>query len=617
MFERFTPKFFKGNILSRDQYKPFPEITDREAWEGLPAAVKDKIMQYADGFKDYEIVPLTATLFMSYFREGVRTTYGSVLGQRRTALTWLTMAECLENKGRFMDKIIDIIWAICEESTWALPVHNYVFPHNLNVFVGCLPNPDKIIIDLIAADTGAIMSLAYYLLHDKLDEVSPLITRRMKKELKERIVDPYIEEDGYHWMGYEIHEDTIINNWTPWCTSNALMSVLLIEDDDKRREAAVVKAIHSMEVFVDTYNEEGNCNEGPGYWFHAAGCLFDVLYIIQSAGVGKIDFFEDNEKLRNMASYIAKVNIYGNHFVSFADCSETCGFIASKVYLFGKYTKNEEVADLAVREFKCGNMQYNLSGNLYAALMQTFYFEMLDAQEIKEPSENDVILRDLNIACFKEHDGFYLAMKGGNNDESAHNHNDVGNFLVYYKNKPIVVDMGVGEYTKNHWGPTRYQVFSQRSAYHNLPQINDAEEAPGENFKATDIVYTSDGNSSQVTTDIGGAYAPEAKVVSWERTYILHRGLGVDVSEKGILKEPAKLQFNFITPCEIKQTAEGILLDDVLLETKGLSYQLEIEKLELDGKLAKNWINGLHRVSILPKGENEKFEYTWSFRQAE
>ena len=132
-------------------------------------------------------MPLTATLFMSYFREGVRTTYGPVLGQRRTALTWLTMAECLENKGRFMDKIIDIIWAICEESTWALPVHNYVFPHNLNVFVGCLPNPDKIIIDLIAADTGAIMSLAYYLLHDKLDEVSPLITRRMKKELKERI----------------------------------------------------------------------------------------------------------------------------------------------------------------------------------------------------------------------------------------------------------------------------------------------------------------------------------------------------------------------------------------------------------------------------------------------
>lgn len=291
MFERFTSKFFKGNILSKDQYKPFPEVSDRAAWEGLPLAVQEKIMQYGEEFSDYKLVPLTATLFMSYFREGVRTIYDPILVKRRTALTWLTMAECLENEGRFMDKIIDIIWAICEESTWALPVHNYVFPHNLNVFVGCLPNPDKIIIDLIAADTGAIMSLAYYLLHDKLDEISPLITRRMKKELKERIVNPYIEEDGYHWMGYEIFEDTIINNWTPWCTSNALMSVLLIEDDERRREAAVAKAIHSMEVFVDTYNEEGSCNEGPGYWFHAAGCLFDVLYIIQSAGVGKIDFF--------------------------------------------------------------------------------------------------------------------------------------------------------------------------------------------------------------------------------------------------------------------------------------------------------------------------------------
>ena len=39
-------------------------------------------------------------------------------------------------------------------------------------------------------------------------------------------------------------------------------------------------------------------------------------------------------------------------------------------------------------------------------------------------------------------DGFYVAAQGGHNAES-HNHNDVGNFIVFLNGKPVIVDVGV------------------------------------------------------------------------------------------------------------------------------------------------------------------------------
>ncbi|MFF5249487.1 hypothetical protein ACFY3V_34860 [Streptosporangium sp. NPDC000095] len=50
-------------------------------------------------------------------------------------------------------------------------------------------------------------------------------------------------------------------------------------------------------------------------------------------------------------------------------------------------------------------------------------------------------------------DGLFLAAKGGYNVES-HNHNDVGPFIVALDARPVLVDVGVGEYTAR-WPPRR------------------------------------------------------------------------------------------------------------------------------------------------------------------
>ena len=43
--------------------------------------------------------------------------------------------------------------------------------------------------------------------------------------------------------------------------------------------------------------------------------------------------------------------------------------------------------------------------------------------------------------CEGSEKGFFLAAKGGDNAES-HNHNDIGNFIIYVDGKPLFIDLG-------------------------------------------------------------------------------------------------------------------------------------------------------------------------------
>lgn len=44
--------------------------------------------------------------------------------------------------------------------------------------------------------------------------------------------------------------------------------------------------------------------------------------------------------------------------------------------------------------------------------------------------------------------GLFLCVKGGSNGDS-HNHNDVGNYVVFYNARPILIDIGVEVYRRS------------------------------------------------------------------------------------------------------------------------------------------------------------------------
>jgi hypothetical protein len=175
------------------------------------------------------------------------------------------------------------------------------------------------------------------------------------------------------------------------------------------------------------------------------------------------------------------------------------------------------------------------------------------AQPGRAPLLRDIWLPDIEVMAARDsaHDaGFYLAAKGGHNDES-HNHNDIGNFVVFVDGDPVLVDAGVETYTAKTFSDRRYEIWTMQSAYHSLlPTVDGIQQEPGAIFAARNVSYAVDDVSAALTLDVAGAYPPAAKLANWRRTVTLQRGAAVTIVDVFAFVAPVhRVELALLTPC--------------------------------------------------------------------
>ena len=166
-------------VLPYDQFKLF---IDQEQGFTINEEQIPRILMQAEEALEREIPQLYAHEFMMFRRDGNRSIFESRYFPRRDIALKLALGEYIERKGRFTDKLIDVLWLILEETTWVLPAHNPSKP-GVNC---CLPyayHGEVDYIDLFAATTAATLSWIYYLCHDILDAVTTLVSERLVFEL--------------------------------------------------------------------------------------------------------------------------------------------------------------------------------------------------------------------------------------------------------------------------------------------------------------------------------------------------------------------------------------------------------------------------------------------------
>ena len=110
-------------LAAREDWRPFPKAKERAGWGEVSESIGERFVKLAEGYLETEIPMLPATLYLEYQRIGNRSNYQDVWYERRKMLHCLVIGECIEGKGRFLDKIADVVWAICEESSWTWPAH--------------------------------------------------------------------------------------------------------------------------------------------------------------------------------------------------------------------------------------------------------------------------------------------------------------------------------------------------------------------------------------------------------------------------------------------------------------------------------------------------------------
>lgn len=553
----------RGVLLSREAWRPYPTAARPDGLERVPAQVRQAYIAEGERLLDEPWPPLPATVFLEYARTGDRSHYESLSFARRGRLANLVLAELFERQGRFLDRIADGVWAICEESFWGVPAHL-----GLQRAGPGLPDVSEPVVDLFAAETGSLLAWTSYLLGPELDRVNPLLTRRIALETDRRLLEPYLQREDWGWMGYTWRRRTgymrPVNNWNPWINSNILTVALILEENPERRLALVRKVMESVDAFVEPYPADGGCDEGPSYWSRAGGSLFDVLDLLRSATAGRVDVY-DTPLVRAIGQYIYRTYIAGPYFIDFADASAKLTPEAPLVFRFGQAIGDKTMTAFASYVARGENYgrgvlpgSFGVLGRVLPAL---FTLDALASEAPAEPLVRDVWLPDIQVMAARSQegrrDGFYLAAKGGHNDES-HNHNDVGNFIVYAGGRPVLVDAGAQTYTAQTFSSRRYELWNNQSGYHNLPTINGVMQQEGAKYAAQDVTYEAGDRFARLTLDLARTYPDAARVERWQRTVTLHRGEDVEMGEDyRLLAFVQPFTLNFLTPLKPEATEPG------------------------------------------------------------
>lgn len=589
-----------GNLLSFDEFRLLSDMPN-----GYNESKIKKILAQAEKYLDKEIPILPASLFHEFFVNGNRANYENKYFERRTMAAYLAVAENYEKKGRFTEKLMDAVWAIMEESSWIIPAHLYLSgigaQWELPPVYGNNANHG---IDLFAAATGGTLASVYMLAKESLDKISPVICEKMEYMLHERIVRPFLE-CVFWWMGIGGRR---VNNWTPWILSNILLCTAIMEKSNYYRERVVEHSMLCLDNFFACYKPDGGCDEGPAYWGAAGAAMFDCLELIEDMSGGRLSIYK-NELVRNIGEYIFKVNINGSNFVNFADCAPRTNPSPSMLIRFGEKCDSPFLVSFGKKQAVYGDMFFSQS-HMYRSL-KTLHYPDIAAEVCPMPTKT--YLSDLKVMTARSTDdsakGMFLAAKGGYNDE-MHNHNDVGNFIVYYDGKPVIIDTGVGQYTKQTFSPQRYELWFMQSGYHNLPSFDGVDQMNGAKYTSECEEY--DESIPSLTLQLRKAYPEAAGIDSYVRTCCLSDGV-VTVTDDIELKDEKTVEFHLMTCVAPTPTSKGTL---ALAEGRTLSYDpslsCEIEEFDPVGMDTKNaWgTEKLWRIKLTAKTKCGKYIFT-------
>jgi hypothetical protein len=586
------------HLVAPKAWAPYPTIKDRNFWGSLEPEFSDPILARAESEVTRAWSIISAVQFLEYARNGNRSRFQDVYFDRRRRLQAMVLAECIQNSGYYLDEIANGIWLVCEETYWGLPAHV-----KAQAAGDGLPDVTEPTVDLFAAETGSFLSLIKALLGDRLDTVSPLIRPRIETEIQKRILTPCFERDDFWWMG---NTHKVVNNWNPWITSNWLLCTLLVEPGRERQIQSVEKCLRCLDRFLDTYPDDGGCNEGPGYWGKAGASVFDCLEILYSATEGAINLYA-NELIRNMGGFIHRTHIHENWFVNFADASAQTVPGQNVVYRYGTAIEDTSMTRFAGYLLQWPSAQEESLERVLPALVHRKQLRAVEpaalyCRDAWWPGLEVMVARDAEGT----HEGFFLAAKGGLNAES-HNHNDIGHFIVYRNGQPVLIDIGVETYRRETFNDERYSIWTMQSGFHNLPKINGVDQAPGKTFRARDVIYSQDDEQARFSLELAGAYPVQAGLRSWRRELVLHRSSHVSLKDTFELVKPdGELQLNLITPCRVEPEKDGSLVlrdatDRRLLTatypSEMLSHTVERHPIQ-DPQIGKVWGDHLHRIVL-------------------
>jgi len=594
------------SIKAQQTFLPFPKASDQYWRKQVPVAMRSDYIRLGNLYNNKPWDAIPNTVFAEFRTNGNRTNYEDKSFGIRKQFVCLVMAEIMQGKGRFLPSIRKgLHYFIEKEPWWGIPAH-YPKDH---------PERDIQPVDLFNAETAGMLAWTLYMLEDGINKKEKGLCDSVRSEIERRFLNPTLNQP----QGWKNNA----NNWNTWITSNWLETALICEKDSKKRDAAYKGVQQCLRTFLKGYPDDGGCEEGVSYWDCAGASFFESLYFMQFAPEqAKLELNDaQKKKVENMGRFITTMYIDDLTFVNFSDAQAKNTPNINILFPYGVYLQNEQMMQLAAyvgkkyQYLQKPSTLFLQSGNypkLGRELMLLSMLPQYQQTQAVQPKTEDAYLENSQIMV-ASNGKWFVAAKGGNNAES-HNHNDIGNFIVYHNNQPVVIDLGRDTYTSQSFSSRRFELMNCRSAYHNVPIINGMEQKDGKKYRADKVSHVADASESSLTLNLEKAYTDAAHVDSWKRTITLDREYDwVEVTEQYKLDslEIEKDRLNgqvfdnqiilMAYGRPVVQKAGRILLQNgaVRLEYDAQYLSASVEKVQMtDGIMKTQWKDNVYRIIL-------------------
>jgi hypothetical protein len=471
----------------------------------------EEIEALAEEYRNCPLACIPFSLFQAFERNGERTEYESAYFARRRRLVTLGLASWLWKKPEDIAALEDVIWAICDEWTWALPAH----------LAGVSWKNCRTQLDLFACETGFALAEIIVLLETIL---SVEVQERARREVQNRVLQPFIRrKKAWNW-------ELMRNNWCAVCAGSIGAAALYLETNQKRLSAIIERVLPTMDRFLSSFAEDGTCLEGLGYWTYGVGFFVSFSDALMRATEGHLDLTA-HEKFRRIAAFQRYCYLNGNKTLSFADSSSEERYrIGLTTYIERKFPEVRSPDAFLAAGFShdfygrwCLSFRDLLWGRDAEPAFDAMRHERKTAINVQigtkaetpkyhhtqsdgSPFEYIWLPESQWLICPAHKTGqLAFAAKGGHNDE-PHNHNDIGSFELIAGQYELLADLGSGEYSRDYFSDARYSIFCNSSLGHSLPIINGKGQASGPSHCAKDVTFRQKGSHIALSMDIANAY---------------------------------------------------------------------------------------------------------------
>lgn len=518
-------------------------IGDRTAWGRIAAMPEAKeAIARAEETLSQPIPEVTDERYLDFSRNGNRADYEEPFCAREENLGELLLAECLENKGRFLPKIVEYVEAMCGERSWTGPAHD----PNLTCFNG------KPHVDLFAAQRAFDLAQTC----DWLRDVLPTGTKeRILAECDRRVFQPYLFlarnfKDGAkrNTMAYNWWYDCRLN-WNSVCHSCVTRAALAIIPNRRTRAEIIASAEYAVPFALSAYLGDGYCTEGMGYWNYGYGNHAMMALSVRAATGGKVDFFSD-PKNRLTVQYAYGFQLVEGKSPAFADgggSSPSLDVLALMRQVFPDLTSRSVEKD----DF------FSVHGNRGIARWPLAFMSLRAFGQEPPPSTGGIDhlparswfpCAQVLVSRLSNADGKSLSIgvKGGHNNE-LHNHNDLGSYTLMLDGVEMGGDPGSEVYTKRTFSERRYESKVLNSYGHPVPVVAGQHQGTGRKFEAKVVKADFADGRDEIIYDLAKGYNAPG-LMSLVRRIVLDREDGAITIEDAVeFAEPSKFEVPYVT----------------------------------------------------------------------